>query len=93
MQLEWKPLPYREPCRKIRRLNDALRTGESQDGTVVITSGVQARGPAFVADARKAVADFADFNADNDPHGEHDFGAVTVAGERLFFQDPLYIST
>lgn len=85
-RLEWTPCPTESCIEKIRRLNDALRTGESQDGTILITSGVQAAGPAFVAAARKAVAEFGDFNGDNDPHGEHDFGVMTVAGEKLFFK-------
>lgn len=88
--LNWKPRPTETRTDTIRRLNDALRTGESHDGTVVITSGVQAEGPAFVAAARKAVAEFGDFDADNDPHAEHDFGAVTVAGVKLFFKTDYY---
>jgi hypothetical protein len=38
----------------------------------------------------RAVAAFEAFDADNDPHGEHDFGALTVVGERLFFKIDCY---
>jgi hypothetical protein len=56
----------------------------------MITSGVQALGSEFVTEARKSVAAFTDFNADNDPHGEHDFGTVTAQGEKLFFKIDTY---
>jgi hypothetical protein len=34
----------------------------------------------------QAVMEFNDFNADNDPYGEHDFGSFAVAGEQLFWK-------
>ena len=74
----------------IRRLNDALRTGESDDGMIVITSGIQARGSGFIAAVAEAVAVFDAFTTDNDPHGEHDFGALDVQGERVFFKCDYY---
>ena len=33
-----------------------------------------------------AVARFDRFDEDNDPYGEHDFGALEIEGERLFFK-------
>ncbi|TXM96838.1 DUF3768 domain-containing protein, partial [Methylobacterium sp. WL64] len=33
-----------------------------------------------------AVAAHDRFDADDDPHGENDFGAVEAAGERVFFK-------
>lgn len=74
----------------IRRLNDALRSGESDDGVIVITSGIRAMGSDFVGAAAEAVAAFDDFNPDNDPHLEHDFGALEVRGERVFFKHDYY---
>ncbi|MDG1212469.1 MAG: hypothetical protein P8Q48_20245 [Paracoccaceae bacterium] len=53
---------------EIRRLNDALRTGESGEGTIVITQGVQAGGPVFLEAVMMAVRDFSAFDEDNDPH-------------------------
>lgn len=70
----------------IRRLNDALRRGDSADGTILITSGLQAKGVAFVEAVISAVAAFDAFTADNDPYGEHDFGALDVEGERVLFK-------
>jgi hypothetical protein len=40
----------------------------------------------------QAVMDFNDFNSDNDPYGEHDFGNFAVAGERLFWKFDYYDS-
>ena len=78
---------------EIRRLNDALRTGESDDGVIVLTQGVQAGGIAFLKAAMAAMRSFSDFNPDNDPHGEHDFGAFDVDGERMFFKVDYYDPT
>ena len=33
---------------------------------------------------------YKDFTPDNDPHGEHDFGAFTVSGEKLFWKIDYY---
>ncbi|MBL0001421.1 MAG: DUF3768 domain-containing protein [Sphingomonadales bacterium] len=37
-----------------------------------------------------AVRTFNDFTNGNDPYGEHDFGAFTMGGERLFFKLDYY---
>jgi hypothetical protein len=34
----------------------------------------------------RRVATFSDFNADNDAHGEHDFGNFTLAGHKFFWK-------
>ena len=60
------------------------------NGTIHVTSGIMAHGEPFV---RAVVAELRRFNAfdrDNDPHGEHDFGALEVAGERIFFKIDYY---
>src|SRR5437870_369207 len=62
---------------KIAALNDLLRKG-GFGGTVYFTSGVRQLGHAFIVEALDAIQDFDDFTTDNDPHGEHDFGAVRV---------------
>ena len=38
----------------------------------------------------KAVRDFSAFMPDNDPYGEHDFGAFEFAGQRLFWKIDTY---
>jgi hypothetical protein len=37
-----------------------------------------------------AVQSFNNFTKDNDPHGEHDFGAIDLEGERYFFKLDYY---
>ena len=73
----------------IAQLNDQFRT-TFIGGSVLITDGVQSHGPDFVREALSAVRSFNDFCEENDPHKEHDFGAVTVQGEKLFFKIDYY---
>ncbi len=72
--------------KRIRRLNDAARRGEGANVTVVVTVGVQALGEDGVRAALGAVASFDDFTEESDPHGEHDFGAVEIADQKLFWK-------
>jgi hypothetical protein len=39
---------------------------------------------------REKVELFDDFTKDNDPHGEHDFGAFQHEGERIFWKIDYY---
>jgi hypothetical protein len=82
---------------RIRDLNDAFRKGEQPDlGRIVITSGVRdlvAAWPLGELGLYEAVRRFDDFNEDNDPHGEHDFGAFEHAGERCFWKLDYYDSS
>lgn len=41
----------------------------------------------------QAVRDFNDFNPDNDPYGEHDFGAIQWHGERTYWKIDYYDQT
>ena len=73
------------------QLNDMLRT-TGLGGRTVLTKGV-ANHPAK-EEIITAVRAFEDFTEGDDPYGEHDFGALDVAGERIFWKidyyDPLY---
>ena len=79
---------------RIAAQNDRFRTtlGTALDvpGQLVVTSGVMAKGAGFLAAAGAAVQAFATFTEDNDPHGEHDFGAVTVEGVAVWWKIDLY---
>ena len=70
---------------KIRELNDALRTTMT-GGRVMMTAGVDALPSDVKAMVIRRVATFSDFNADNDPHAEHDFGSFKLAGRKFFFK-------
>lgn len=73
----------------IRDLNDAFRQSLS-GGAVFLTQGVQALDPAVQREAISQVRQFDDFSPDNDPHGEHDFGALTVDGRPIFWKIDYY---
>ena len=77
-------------AKRIAALNDTFRKGLPAGGRVYITRGVNEKGPAFVSKALAMVIAFNDFNADNDPHSEHDFGAFELDGENLFWKIDYY---
>ena len=74
-------------CRaRIRELNDRFRRCRQGNGRVVMSAGLNALGPVVVAEACAAVRSFDGFTPDNDPYGEHDFGALVVRGQRIFWK-------
>lgn len=74
---------------KIRALNDAFRT-TMQGGMVLLTTGIDVLPSDVKAMVIRRVATYSDFNADNDPHREHDFGSFEVAGRKIFFKVDYY---
>jgi hypothetical protein len=79
---------------RIRDLNDRFRaTGIG--GKIAITAGVGELGLAERGSILTAVANFADFNPGNDPHGEHDCASLEVNGRRIIWKidyyDPTYL--
>jgi Protein of unknown function (DUF3768) len=74
---------------RIRALNDAFRR-TFVGGMVMITAGVEA----MPVEQRRAllqkVRSFETFTDDNDPHGEHDFGAIDEGGVRCFWKIDYY---
>lgn len=74
---------------RIRELNDRFRT-TGQGGMIMLTQGVQQMGLLHHATIMQAVRSFNAFTQDNDPYGEHDFGAIDVAGHRLFWKIDAY---
>lgn len=79
---------------RIRDLNDTFRCGDGLSPvfftSFVVTQGVAAQGDAFVDAAMAAVVAFDDFTEDNDPYGEHDFGAFELEGQKLFWKIDYY---
>ena len=80
---------FAEKTARIRQLNDEFRT-TGQGGLVMMTHGVQQLGVKHHAQIVQAIRCFDAFNADNDPYGEHDFGAIDAAGRRLFWKIDAY---
>lgn len=78
-----------EKSARIRELNDAFRTSLA-GGKVYVTDGVRSRGEGFVTAALTAVRSFDTFTKDNDPYGEHDFGAFEIDGRKLFWKIDYY---
>jgi hypothetical protein len=74
---------------RIRALNDTLRT-TGQGGDILVTSGLAALGPETVAQVFAAVQAFVAFTPENDPYGEHDFGVLQVADQRVMFKIDYY---
>jgi hypothetical protein len=81
---------------RIRALNDALRARVgfvfcgNAPGRIFITRGIAALSPPEQAQIAARVRDFDDFSEDNDPHGEHDFGAFDFDGRRIFWKIDYY---
>jgi hypothetical protein len=74
---------------RIRVLNDNFRS-TFVGGQVVMTRGVADLPLDVKARLILAVQSFSNFTKDNDPHGEHDFGAIELDGDRYFFKIDYY---
>ena len=74
---------------RIRELNDAFRATLA-GGKAYFSPGVSEKGAAFSAAALAAVRMFTGFSLENDPYGEHDFGAFRIGDERLCWKIDYY---
>ncbi|MCO4839129.1 MAG: DUF3768 domain-containing protein [Rhodobacteraceae bacterium] len=88
-KLDWIPADAVQNCR-VRALNDRFRVEGLGNGTVLLTQGIQEAGQAFVVATVDAVRSFNDFSKDNDPWGEHDFGAVEIEDRKVFWKLDYY---
>jgi hypothetical protein len=79
---------------QIRTLNDRLRQNLGTGvATAVMTIGVAALGDEAVERIVKTIAVYDDFCHENDPHEEHDFGAIEAEGHTIFFKIDYYDPT
>lgn len=76
-------------AKAIARLNDALRK-QGIGGTVMVTRGVLAITGYNSPELSEALAAYDAFDADNDPHGEREFGDLTLWGEDMFWKVDYY---
>ena len=74
---------------RIRALNDQLRTNLI-GGKIMMTQGIATLAADTVTAILVAVQSFDRFTPANDPHGEHDFALIEVAGERVMFKIDYY---
>ena len=73
----------------IARLNDKLRK-EGTGGTIVITRGVASIDGFNRQELLAALAAFDSFDPQNDPHGERDFGDLTLWNTDLLWKLDYY---
>jgi hypothetical protein len=68
---------------KLHRLNDRFRRSMAFGGSVMLTTGV-----ACLDSKRKVelLRTFDSYAPDNDPHREHDFGAIDLGAIRYFWK-------
>jgi hypothetical protein len=72
---------------KIRELNDSFRR-KLRGGRVIFTAGIAGREDSnTILDRVRA---FEKFDADNDPHCEHDFGAFDQGRDTIFWKIDYY---
>ena len=74
---------------RIRALNDAFRRSGT-GGRMLMTAGVAALSLGEQLAIVAAVMVFENFDADNDPYDEHDFGALRVGAHRVMFKVEYY---
>lgn len=73
----------------VRDKNDAFRASFS-GGRVLLTPSVTNLNADHQRAVISGVKDFDEFSTDNDPYGEHDFGAVTVEDTVFFWKIDYY---
>jgi hypothetical protein len=74
---------------EIRRLNDEFRRCLSR-GRLLVTRGVHALPEFDIRKLVEAIASYDDFNEDNDPYEEHDFGSLELLGAKLLWKIDYY---
>jgi len=89
-----------DKSKAIQDLNDRFRQNvpnvDDVPGRVVITSGIQgltnmdAEPGKHLPRLFETIRTFDDFTSDNDPYGEHDFGAFDFEGARVFWKIDYY---
>ncbi len=89
--------PDQDRLVRIRTLNDKLRQNFAVAPhrvpgrfKVLLTPGCHTLSDTGLGQLIQAVRMFTAFTTDNDPHGEHDFGAVTIADTRFFWKIDYY---
>jgi hypothetical protein len=74
---------------KIRELNDNLRVN-GKGGRIVVAGALARATLEEQWRAAHGVRTFKDFNENNDPHGEHDFGRFEIDGKAYIWKIDYY---
>ena len=86
---EQSPLSEDERKLRIRTANDIFRQTLS-GGEVFCTSGIVALGTLTQLEVLDKVRAFKNFDKENDPHEERDFGSFKHNGQRIFWKIDYY---
>lgn len=78
-----------DKTQRIREMNDRFRT-TWLTGRVLMTEGIHSLSDDMQSRIAETVQTFTEFTPDNDPHGEHDFGAFTIDGLKVFWKIDYY---
>ena len=70
---------------EIRRMNHQFRT-TFRGGQILLTSSIAELPDMVKASALEKVATFKDFNEENDPHEEHDYGSFDHCNREVWFK-------
>lgn len=73
----------------IRALNDTFRKRPA-GGQLMLTEGIIGLGGRAMMDVLLLVSEFDEFDPSNDPYREHDFGAITYRGDKIFWKIDYY---
>ena len=73
----------------IAKLNDAFRANPIL-GTTILTSGIRNNSSEDIVCIMNEVRNFNDFDEDNNPHGERDFGTFNFKGKKIFWKIDYY---
>lgn len=80
---------HNEKTLTIRLLNDQFRH-TFVGGRIIATQGIVEQFHKDVQTVLELVRNYAEFGEDNDPHGEHDFGAFDYMGHKIFWKIDYY---
>lgn len=75
---------------RIAELNDQCRTTLAVDQKLVQTRGIASLPADLQVEILQKVKTFDDFNEENDPHKEHDFGSFELEGHMIFWKIDYY---
>ena len=74
---------------EIAKLNDEFR-GNPSLGTLILTEGIRSNTHDDITTIINKVRNFNDFDEDNNPYGEKDFGAFDFNGKKIFWKIDYY---
>ncbi len=73
----------------IAKLNDDFRANPIL-GTTILTTGIRNNSSEDIARIMNKVRNFKDFDEDNNPYAENDFGAFDFKGQKIFWKIDYY---